>query len=296
MYGADSPYGRPFSGNGDETSVKAITEADIRTDYARWIRPDNGKIFVVSDRPLSEITPVLDAAFGQWVPPASAKAVKDFSAPIPAATPKIVLIDRPQSPQSYIMGGEVLAASGTDDLRMLNAANNVLGNDFLSRINSDLRETKSWSYGVNASVAGFAGRVPYLVTAPVQADKTGPAIEALNLQFNDFLSGGKGVTPAELERTINGNTRRLAGSYETSAAVLGALRSNDLLGRPDDYPETIAARTNALTAAQLDAAAKAAIDPSKFVWVVVGDASVVKPQLDALGIPVEVRSAAGAAQ
>ncbi|MFA4940076.1 M16 family metallopeptidase [Brevundimonas sp.] len=296
MYGADSPYGRPFSGNGDETSVKAITEADIRTDYARWIRPDNGKIFVVSDRPLSEITPVLDAAFGQWVPPASAKAVKDFSAPIPAATPKIVLIDRPQSPQSYIMGGEVLAASGTDDLLMLNAANNVLGNDFLSRINSDLRETKSWSYGVNASVAGFAGRVPYLVTAPVQADKTGPAIEALNLQFNDFLKGGKGVTPAELERTINGNTRRLAGSYETSAAVLGALRSNDLLGRPDDYPETIAARTNALTAAQLDAAAKAAIDPSRFVWVVVGDASVVKPQLDALGIPVEVRSAAGAAQ
>lgn len=296
MYGADSPYGRPFSGNGDETSVKAITEADIRTDYARWIRPDNGKIFVVSDRPLSEITPILNASFGQWVPPASAKAVKDFSAPIPAATPKIVLIDRPQSPQSYIMGGEVLAASGTDDLLMLNAANNVLGNDFLSRINSDLRETKSWSYGVNASVAGFAGRVPYLVTAPVQADKTGPAIEALNLQFNDFLKGGKGVTPAELERTINGNTRRLAGSYETSAAVLGALRSNDLLGRPDDYPETIAARTNALTAAQLDEAAKAAIDPSRFVWVVVGDASVVKPQLDALGIPVEVRSATGAAQ
>ncbi len=296
IYGPNSPYGRPFSGAGDETSVKAITDADIRADYAKWIRPDNAKLFVVSDRPLAELTPILDSAFGQWVPPASAKAVKDFSTPIPAATPKIVLIDRPQSPQSYIMGGEVLSLSGTDDLLVLNAANNVLGNDFLSRINSDLRETKSWSYGVNASVNPFAGRVPYLVTAPVQADKTGPAIEALNQQFNDFLSGGKGVTAAELERTINGNTRRLAGSYETSAAVLGAMRSNALLGRPDDYPETIAARTNALTAAQLDAAAKAAIDPSKFVWVVVGDASVVKPQLDALGIPVEVRAAAPAAQ
>jgi len=291
IYGADSPYGRPFSGAGDEASVKAITEADIRTDYARWIRPDNAKIFIVSDKPLSEVTPILDAAFGQWVPPASAKPVKDFSAPIPAATPKIVLIDRPQSPQSYIMGGEVLGVSGKDDLLVLNAANNVLGNDFLSRINTDLRETKSWSYGVNASVNPFAGRVPYLVTAPVQADKTGPAIEALNQQFNDFLSGGKGVTAEELQRTINGNTRRLAGSYETSAAVLGAMRQNDLLGRPDDYPETVAARTNALTAAQLDAAAKAAIDPSKFVWVVVGDASVVKPQLDALGLPVEVRAA-----
>ena len=181
------------------------------------------------------------------------------------------------------MGGTVLSAKGSDDLLVFNAANNVLGNDFLSRINSDLRETKGWSYGVNASAAGFAGRVPDLVTAPVQADQTGPAITALNAQFNDFLKGGKGVTPAELERTVNGNTRRLAGSYETSLAVLNAMRVNDMLGRPDDYPETVAARTNALTTAELDAAAQAALDPSRFVWVVVGDASVVKPQLDALG-------------
>ncbi|MDQ1154608.1 pitrilysin family protein [Brevundimonas sp. SORGH_AS_0993] len=296
IYGADSPYGRPFSGNGDEASIRSITDADVRADYAKWIRPDNAKVFVVSDKPLAEILPILNAQLGQWVPPASPKPVKDFSAPIPAATPRIVLIDRPQSPQSYIMGGEVLSASGTDDLLVLNAANNVLGNDFLSRINSDLRETKGWSYGVGAYVSGFQHRVPYLVTAPVQADQTGPAIAALNTQFNDFLKGGKGVTPAELERTVNGNTRRLAGSYETSGAVLGALRTNDMLGRPDDYPETVAARTNALTADQLDAAARAAIDPARFVWVVVGDAAKVKPQLDALGLPVEVRAAAPTAQ
>ena len=291
IYGEASPYGRPFSGNGDEASVKAISQADIRAEYDQWIRPDNAKIFVVSDLPLAEVTPVLEANFGRWTAPSTAKGTKDFSAAIPAATPKIVLIDRPQSPQSYIMGGEVLDASGTDDLLVLNAANNVLGNDFLSRINTDLRETKGWSYGVNASVAGFEHRVPYLVTAPVQADQTGPAIAALNAQFNDFLKGGKGVTAQELERTVNGNTRRLAGSYETSGAVLGAMRTNDMLDRPDDYPETVAARTNALTAAEMDAAARAAIDPSNFVWVVVGDASVVKPQLDALGLPVEVRSA-----
>ena len=292
IYGEASPYGRPFSGNGDDASVKAITGSDVQAEYAQWIRPDNAKIFVVSDRPLAEITPVLEANFGHWAAPASAKGVKNFAVSIPAATPKIVLIDRPQSPQSYILGGAVLGASGTDDLLVLNAANNVLGNDFLSRINSDLRETKGWSYGVSASVGGFQHRVPYLVTAPVQANQTGPAIAALNAQFNDFLTGGKGVTGEELQRTVNGNTRRLAGSYETSGAVLNAMRTNDMLGRPDNYPETVAARTNALTAAQLDAAAKAAIDPSKFVWVVVGDASVVRPQLDALGLPVEIRQAA----
>jgi predicted Zn-dependent peptidase len=73
--------------------------------------------------------------------------------------------------------------------------------------------------------------------------------------------------------------------------VLGALRSNALYGRPDGYQESLAGRINALTAEQMDAAARAAIKPDTFVWVVVGDASVVKPQLDALGLPVEVRSA-----
>ena len=64
----------------------------------------------------------------------------------------------------------------------------------------------------------------------------------------------------------------------------------------DDYQATLASRTRALTAAQMDAAARRDIHPDQFVWVVVGDASVVKPQLDALGIPVEVRAAAPAAQ
>ena len=99
------------------------------------------------------------------------------------------------------------------------------------------------------------------------------------------------MTPQELERTINGNTRQLAGSYETSAQILGALRSNALYRRPDDYQTTLSSRTRALTAAQLDASARQVIHPDQFVWVVVGDASVVKPQLDALGLPVEVRSA-----
>ena len=72
------------------------------------------------------------------------------------------------------------------------------------------------------------------------------------------------------------------------------MQQNDLLGRPDDYYSTITARYRALTAPQLDAAARAAIDPSKLVWVVVGDAAKVRPQLDGLGLPVEVVSATGA--
>ncbi|MFC7377028.1 M16 family metallopeptidase [Brevundimonas sp. GCM10030266] len=286
IYGAQSPYGRSFTGSGDEATITGLTRADLVATHDAWIRPDNATIFVVSDLPLAQVTSQLEAAFGDWRAPSAAKGTKDFSAAIPAPRNRIVLIDRPQSPQSLIYGGAVLPVSGTDDLLALNAANVTLGSDFLSRINSDLRETKGWSYGVRGSVNTLEHRVPYIVNAPVQANRTGESIAALIAQYDRFLET-EGVSPQELERTINGNTRSLAGGYETSGQILGALRSNALYGRPDDYQTTLASRTRALTADQMDAAARRDIHPDQFVWVVVGDASVVRPQLEALGLPIE---------
>jgi len=288
IYGEGSPYGRPFAGTGTEESIRALTRDDLIAEHATWVRPDNARVFVVSDLPLSEIASRLERAFGDWRAPAAPRGTKAFPAEIPATTSRIVLINRPQSPQSIIYGGAVLPLSGTDDLLTLNAANSVLGTDFLSRINADLRETKGWSYGVRGTVNSLQHRVPYIVNAPVQANRTGESIAALIAQYERFLTED-GVTPEELERTINGDTRGLAGSYETSAQILGALRSNALYGRPDDYQETLASRTRALTAADMDGAARAVIDPARFVWVVVGDAAVVQPQLEALGLPIEVR-------
>ena len=290
LYGADSPYGRSFTGTGDAATVNALTRADLVQEHDTWVRPDNATIFVVSNLPLSQVKAELEAAFGDWRTPAAPKGTKAFSDAVPAPANRIVLIDRPQSPQSLIYGGAVLPVSGTDDLLTLNSANSILGSDFLSRINADLRETKGWSYGVRGNVTALEHRVPYIVNAPVQADRTGESVAALIAQYDRFLDVD-GVTPQELERTINGNTRQLAGGYETSAQILGALRSNALYGRPDDYQSTIASRTRALTAAQMDAEARQVIHPDQFVWVVVGDAAVVRPQLETLGLPLEVRSA-----
>ena len=73
------------------------------------------------------------------------------------------------------------------------------------------------------------------------------------------------------------------------------MQQNDLRNRPDDFYETIAQKYRSMTAAELDAAARGALDPKRFVWVVVGDAAKVKPQLDSLGLPVEVVPAAAPA-
>lgn len=288
IYGQSHPYGRPLSGLGTEASVMPLDRDALVRFHQTWLRPETARLFVVSDRPLAEVRRALEARFGAWRGAADvAVGRKDFSVAIPAPRPRIVLVDRPQSPQSVIYAGAVLPLQGSDDTLTLNAANEVLGASFLSRINTEIRERRGWSYGLSGVVQLRERQVPYVVNAPVQADRTGDSIRVLIEQINAFNSAD-GVSEAEHVRTINGNIRQLPGLYETAGSILGALRSNALYNRPDTYWEDVAPRYRAMTAADMDAAARAVIDPSRFVWVVVGDASVVRPQLDGLGLEVEV--------
>ncbi|WP_439470974.1 M16 family metallopeptidase [Brevundimonas sp.] len=290
VYGADHPYGRPMTGLGSPETVGAISREDLLAFHANWIRPDTAQIFVVSDKPLSEVAALLDTHLGHWVPSATPPGVKNFDAAIPAAQPRIVLVDRPQSPQSIIIGAMVLPTTGHQDRVIFNAANEAIGSGFLSRINQDIRETRGWSYGLSGSAAGLEQQVPYVISAPVQSNRTGESVQVLMDQYRAFL-GERGVSPAERERIVNANVRQLPGQFETSAALLGALRSMALYGRPDDYWTTLAPRYQGLDQAALDAEARRLLGQAPFVWVIVGDAATVRPQLEALGLPVEVRAA-----
>jgi predicted Zn-dependent peptidase len=166
-------------------------------------------------------------------------------------------------------------------------ANEVLGGTFLSRLNMDLREAKGWSYGVNGDESVLEHAVPYAVSAPVQADRTGDSLAELNRLLTEFVTT-KGVTQDELTLTVANDISRLPGEFETSGSVLGAMMSMDVLGRPDDYYTTLPAKYRAQTTASLDQAARSAIDPKGFVWIVVGDAAKIRPQLEKLGLPIEV--------
>ncbi|WP_109809096.1 M16 family metallopeptidase [Sphingosinithalassobacter portus] len=289
VYGSASPYAKLGAGRGDPAAVAALSRDDLVAFHDAWVRPDKAKVFVVSDRPLSEIVSALEAGFGNWTATGDA-GVKDFSAAAVQSTPHILLVNRPDSPQSVILGGQLTSLSAQGELLPVLTANDVLGGDFLSRINMDLREAKHWSYGAYGIFRRYENSVPYMIVAPVQADKTGESIASLQQDVTSFLST-KGITPEEFDLTIKGNIRELSGAFETSDSVLGAMQSNDLFGRPDDYYDTIAQKYRALSREELDAAAREALDPDNFVWVVVGDAETVRPQLDSLGLPVEVISA-----
>lgn len=286
LYGTAHPYGIPFTGSGTESGVKAVTRADLVAFHDGWVRPDNAKIFVTGDTTLTELLPLLEKRFGDWKAPAAAKGTKLFRMDRMARPARIILIDKPQSPQSMILAGVLTAKKGTDNPVTLQSANEVLGGSTTSRLTMDLRETNGWAYGAGTALPGVKDTIPLLVYAPVQSDKTGESIIAARQDIKDFLTT-KGTTKAERDQTINGQILSLPGSFETSSDLLGAMMRNDLIGRADDFYETLPKIYRAMTAADFDTAAREAINADGLIWVVVGDAKLVRPQLDAVGLPVE---------
>ena len=282
----DNPYGLPASGLGSVEGLQKADRAALLAFHQTWLRPDNARIYVVGDTTLAEAKRLLEASFGDWKAPATPAPKRLYDTPVPASKPRIILVDRPNSPQSVIVAGRILPFKGTDDLVNLNASNEALGGGFLARINMNLREAKGWSYGSYSGISTGLERTYFGVQAPVQADKTGEALAEVRREVAEFTST-RGVQPDELTRIVSGNIRSLPGSFETSGSVLGGLVNIVRFGRPDTYYETLADRYEALTAAELDTVGRANFLGNDLTFVVVGDAKVVRPQLDALGMTIE---------
>ncbi len=287
LYGQAHPYGIPFTGSGTESGVKALVRQDLTAFHDTWLRPDNATIFVTGDTTLAEIMPLLEKRFGDWKAPAARKGAKLFRMDRMARPARIILVDKPQSPQSMILAGALTGKRGIDNPVDLLTANEVLGGSTTSRLIMDLRETKGWAYSAGTALPGVKETIPLLVYAPVQTDKTGESIIAARKDIAEFLTV-KGTTEAERNQTINSQILSLPGSFETSSDLLAAMMRNNLLGRPDNYYETLPGTYRAMKAADMDKAAREAIDADRLIWVVVGDAKLVRPQLDAVGLPVEM--------
>ncbi|WP_408014589.1 M16 family metallopeptidase [Sandarakinorhabdus oryzae] len=258
--------------------------------HKRWIRPDLATLFVAGDISAAELKLLLETAFGGWQPDATVPAgrVPAGVTPPPQAA-RIILVDRPNSPQSLILAGSLLPITGSQDLIAERAAADVLGGLSTSRINMDIREEKNWAYGAYAGLTDGKGPLTSLIYAPVQTDRTGDSIKAIQADIA-AIRGPKPITPDERGRSIANSVLALPGEFERGSAFLSALERNQLLGRPDDYYVTAARRLGALTTADLNRAVQL-FGTDKLLWIVVGDRAKVEPQLKALGLPVEVRSA-----
>jgi zinc protease len=288
LYGSGHAYAVPFTGSGTEESLRSVTREDLVAFREQWLRPDNARLFIVGDTTLDEITPLLERAFRDWRAPDGPKPVKNVANVEAPDSPRVILIDKPGSPQSFILAGHLIPGLGTDRDVAIDAMNVVLGGNFTARINMNLREEKGWSYGARTQLPGARGPRPYLVNAPVQTDRTADSLAELIRELGD-INASRPVREDEMARVIAGLTRQLPGQFETSTAVLNSLVSSALYGRPLDYAATLATRYAALDLDDLQSAARDYVEASNLVWVVVGDLRQIRGPVEALGIgPVEI--------
>jgi predicted Zn-dependent peptidase len=286
VYGSAHPYGT-VGALGDAAVIAEVTPAALASEAGRWLRPDTARITAVGDVTMAELLPQLERAFGFWPSNRMARPEKDLTAATPPAQTRVVVIDRPNSPQSVIYAGRLLPVTGgTANLESLDLANEVLGNGFLSRLNLLIREDKGWSYGVRTGVSAPEGQRLFTVTAPVQSDRTGDSIALILQAMDEFADGKKGVNESEFNRVTDGNIRGLPNRFQTNAQVLRALLDLQARGRPDDYYTNLPATYRAIQTGAIDQAAGSYLGGQDMTIVVVGDRKVIDPQLAKLGLPI----------
>jgi zinc protease len=289
LYGAGHAYGNPLTGSGTTASVTSLTRDQVRAWWETWFKPDAATLVVVGDVTMAEVRPRVEKLFGGWkrgqVP---AKRVGAVEPPRPA----LYLIDRPGSIQSLILMGTVAPPKANPDEIPEQVMNAILGGQFIARVNMNLREDKHWSYGAGTVLLDARGPRPYLGYAQVQGDKTSEALAEFVKELTD-IQGARPATPQELAVAQSSLTLSLPGEWETSAAVAGSITEIVRFGLPDRYFDGWAGKVRAVTTAQVSKAA-ALVDPSRVIWVVVGDRAKVQAGLEALGLgPVQVIDASG---
>jgi len=281
LYGANHAYGIPFTGSGTEAAIKAMQASDLATFQNDWLRPDNVKILVAGDTTLQQIIPQLDAAFGDWKAPSNPVPKKNIATVAAQAKPRVFLIDKPDAPQSLILAGLLAPSSKAPNELAIDVANGAFGGSFTSRLNMNLREDKRWAYGAFSFMRDAIGQRPFLMYAPVQTDKTAESAHEVAKEAAEVI-GARPLTEQEVDKIKDSNVRGLPGSFETGSEVLSAMSEIVQYNRPDDYVQTLKARTEAVKQPDAEGAIKEIIKPNALTWVIVGDLKKIEQPVRAL--------------
>jgi zinc protease len=276
------PYGRPSLGT--RRGVERIGRTDLQALYRQMV-PGESAVVVVGPLPEARVLASLRQAFGGWRPPPPPRpATPPGRTPVPGSAdrPRLVLVDRPDAPQAVIRVGEVGVARSHQDRLPLQVANKVLGEAFTSRLNLNLRERMGISYGASSGFAFRREPGPFSVVCSVKADAAGDAIRQIRSELTRLqaeplppadLETGKALVAADLlmaMQSVEGLAITLAGIWSQGGAI-------------DEHVHLVE-RLRGVEATQVQAALGRALHPQRQVLVVVGDARVLRPQLEALGL------------
>ena len=280
LYGEGHPYSNPFTGTGYEETVSKLTRQDMLDFYNTWIKPNNATLVVTGDVSLTELTSQLEESLGKWkkgdVPTIT------FSEPRKDTSNTLYLMDRPESQQSVIIAGHLTEKYGDLPEIALGQMVSILGGDFTSRINMNLREDKHWSYGAGGFVLGARQERPFIMYAPVQTDKTAESVAELRKEISEFITT-RPATSDELEKVKTNEVLGLPGRWETNSAVNNSLSNIVRYDLPDDYYQKYDDNVRNLNLQDIITVSKQVVKPGEVNWFMVGDRGKIASKLDELG-------------
>lgn len=283
LYGAQHPLGGVWS----PELVNNLNRARLVEFHEREIAPDNTTVFMIGDIDIETATRALNDTFGSWE--ASNRSALQPIGDAVADGSRVILINQPDAEQSTIRVGHAIAAFDVEGDTELEVVNGVFGADFESRINMNLREEKSWSYGIGSRISKNTSGEQYLVVAgSVQTDKTMESMQELMREFTEYASS-RPATAEELQRVKLNRIRTLPGRFASKRGFLSSMIASDSFDLPYDFDETTAARFDAVTLDGVNERVRQVIRPDELTWVIVGDLAKIEEKVRSLEFgPVEV--------
>ncbi len=290
IYGEKHAYGTPLTGSGTASSITKLTREEVARFHSTWFKPGNATLVVVGDTSLAEVQPRIEKLFANWKGGEVPK--KNVGPALARSASAVYILDRPGALQSVILAGHAAPPRNNPQEIGIETMNNVLGGQFSSRLNLNLREDKHWSYGAGSFFFAARGERPYVAYAPVQTDKTKESLVEVGKELRG-IGGDRPVTAEELSFAQKARTLALAGHWETAGAVGRSLQEIVSYGLDDHYYDTYAAKVSALTLKDVKEAARV-VQPDKMIWVVVGDRAKIEAGVRELNLgPLQFLDADG---
>ena len=279
VHGATHPLGRFVT----PSQVTAVKLEQVKARYAQVINPASLRVFVAGNLNVAAVKASLERTLGAWK--ASGARQPDVSIATPVfGKARLLFVDRPDSPQTFI---RVLTPSvGRKDANQLEYATlgTVLGGTFTSRLMSNLREDKGYTYGINA---GFIVQDNFGILntrTAVESSVTGASIKEILAEFKLITTDG--ITDAETQKATQSQLSDILETVATPANI--ASSATVLSGEGRSFADLIAQSVALpkVTTARVNTIAKNAIRLDNAIWVLIGDKKTVAPQLEGLGLPV----------
>ena len=287
LYGPKHPYG--YSEVGTEASVKALSKDDMAAFWKQNFVPNNAALVVAGDISMDELRMLAEKSFGGWQ--AGTPAQPALGAPT-TTTAKVVVVDKPGSPQTQVRVASIGAARSSPDFRPMQVMNLALGGLFSSRINMNLREQHGYTYGASSQFSFRRAPGPFQVASGVRTDVTGPAVTEIFKEVRGMVE--RPVSEEELKKAKDSMSNSLPGAFESSANAVSNFSNVFIYDLGLDYYTRYAEQVNAVTAEQTLAAARKYLVPGSMIVVAVGDKAKIEPQLKKLNLgAIETRDTEG---